>query len=120
MSNQDNPNNPFHPIIYVRGYAMTPNEIDETTADPFCGFNLGSTIYRAVSDRMRQPRKYIFQSPVVRLASDFKYENVYQDGCDILDLEWESDAKVIQLIINFRAVPLLSFGITMKLLDCWE
>lgn len=37
-----NKNTPFHPIIYVRGYAMTPNEIDETTADPFCGFNLGS------------------------------------------------------------------------------
>ena len=23
-----NPNSPFHPIIYVRGFAMTPNEID--------------------------------------------------------------------------------------------
>ena len=32
---------PFHPIIYVRGYAMTPGEIDQTSADPFCGFNLG-------------------------------------------------------------------------------
>ena len=66
-----NPNTPFHPIIYVRGYAMTPSKIDETTADPFCGFNLGSTIYRAVADKSQQPRKYIFQSPVVRLASDF-------------------------------------------------
>ena len=44
-----NKNTPYHPIIYVRGYAMTPSEIDETTADPFCGFNLGSTVYRAVS-----------------------------------------------------------------------
>ena len=26
----------MHPIIYVRGYAMTQREIDETTADPFC------------------------------------------------------------------------------------
>ena len=87
-----NPNNPFHPIIYVRGYAMTPTEIDATTADPFCGFNLGSTVFRSVPDRTQQPRKYIFQSPVVRLASDFKYENVYQDGYDILDPEWETDA----------------------------
>jgi hypothetical protein len=87
-----NPNIPFHPIIYVRGYAMTPTEIDATTADPFCGFNLGSTVFRAVPDKSRQPRKYIFQSPVVRLASDFKYENVYQDGYDILDPEWETDA----------------------------
>ncbi|OGR04839.1 MAG: hypothetical protein A2511_15260 [Deltaproteobacteria bacterium RIFOXYD12_FULL_50_9] len=29
---------------------------------------------------------------MVRLASDFKYENVYQDGYDILDPEWETDA----------------------------
>jgi len=81
----------FHPIIYVRGYAMTPNEIDETTADPFCGFNLGSTVYRAVPDKDRQPRKYIFESPVVRLASDFGYRDVYEDGYDILAPEWSED-----------------------------
>jgi hypothetical protein len=86
-----NKNTPFHPIIYVRGYAMTPNEIDETTADPFCGFNLGSTVYRAVPDKTRQPRKYIFESPVVRLASDFSYRDVYEDGYDILDPEWGAD-----------------------------
>lgn len=71
-----NAHTPFHPIIYVRGYAMTPGEIDETTADPFCGFNLGSTVYRAVPDRDRQPRKFIFESPLVRLASDFDYRDV--------------------------------------------
>ncbi len=27
----------LYPIIYVRGYAMTQGEIDETTVDPFCG-----------------------------------------------------------------------------------
>ena len=83
-----NRNTPFYPIIYVRGYAMTPAEIDETSADPFCGFNLGSTVYRAVPDKTRQPRKYIFESPVVRLASDFNYRDVYEDGYDILDAEW--------------------------------
>ena len=86
-----NNNTPFHPIIYVRGYAMTPGEIDETTADPFCGFNLGSTVYRAVPDKTRQPRKYIFESPVVRLASDFQYRDVYENGYDILDPEWSAD-----------------------------
>ena len=79
------------PIIYVRGYAMTPGEIDETTADPFCGFNLGSTVYRAVPDKERQPRKYIFESPVVRLASDFGYGDAYEGGYDILDPEWTDD-----------------------------
>ena len=86
-----NKNSPFHPIIYVRGYAMMPKEIDETTADPFCGFNLGSTVYRAVPDINRQPRKYIFQSPVIRLASEFEYQDVYEDGYDILDPEWAAD-----------------------------
>ena len=43
--------NAFLPIIYVRGFAMTRGEIDETTADPFCGFNLGSTIPRGARQR---------------------------------------------------------------------
>jgi hypothetical protein len=83
-----NLNHPFHPIIYVRGYAMTRSEIDLTTADPFCGFNIGSTIYRAAADKDRQPRKFIFESPLVRLASDFGYRDVYEDGRDILDPDW--------------------------------
>jgi hypothetical protein len=79
-----------HPIIYVRGYAMTRNEMDQTSADPFCGFNLGSTVYRAVADREKPPRKYIFESPLVRLMSPpFHYRDVYEDGQDILDPGWE-------------------------------
>lgn len=85
MANQ---NHPFHPIIYVRGYAMTRTEIDLTASDPFCGFNVGSTIYRAAADEDRQPRKFIFESPLVRLASDFGYRDVYEDGKDILDPDW--------------------------------
>ena len=75
-----NPNAPFHPIVYVRGYAMVSQEIDDTTADPFCGFNLGSTVYRAVPDKKLPPRKYAFESPVIRLASDFRYKDVYENG----------------------------------------
>jgi len=83
---------PFFPIIYVRGYAMTRGEMDETTADPFCGFNLGSTVMRAVPERDRPPRKFVFESPVVRLGSDFGYSDVYEDGYDILDPEWSDPA----------------------------
>ncbi|SFB75947.1 hypothetical protein SAMN05216344_102315 [Polaromonas sp. OV174] len=83
---------PYFPIIYVRGYAMTQGEIDQTTADPFCGFNLGSTVQRAVADRQSKPRKYVFESPLVRLASDFGYGDVYEDGYDIVDPEWETTA----------------------------
>lgn len=34
---------PCFPIIHVRGYAMTPNEIAATVAMPCMGFNLGAT-----------------------------------------------------------------------------
>jgi len=84
---------PYYPIIYVRGYAMTRGEMDQTSADPFCGFNLGSTVYRAVAERDRPPRKYVFESPVVRLMSEFEYGDVYEDGQDILDPGWETNAE---------------------------
>ena len=84
---------PLYPIIYVRGYAMSAGEIDNTTADPFCGFNVGSTVLRAVPDKKAAPRKFIFESPVVRLASDFGYQDVYEDGHDILDDEWAADPE---------------------------
>ncbi len=83
---------PFYPVIYVRGYAMTKGEMDQTSADPFCGFNLGSTVYRAVPDKKALPRKYIFESPVVRLMSEFGYRDVYEDGQDILDPGWSQRA----------------------------
>ncbi|WP_281686964.1 hypothetical protein [Pseudomonas citronellolis] len=79
---------PFYPIIYVRGYAMSRGEIDETTADPFCGFNLGSTVMRAVATAGAPPRKFVFESPVIRLASQFGYGDVYEDGYDVLDPNW--------------------------------
>lgn len=85
------PSDSYYPIIYVRGFAMTRGEIDDTTADPFCGFNLGSTVYRATPDRARPPRKFIFESPVLRLASDHGYRDVFEDGYDILDENWEAD-----------------------------
>ena len=88
-----NENAPFHPIIYVRGYAMSAGEIDQTTADPFCGFNVGSTVFRAVPDKKTPPRKFVFESPVVRLASDFGYSDVFEDGRDILDPEWTDDPQ---------------------------
>lgn len=116
-----NKNAPFHPIIYVRGYAMTQAEIDGTTADPFCGFNVGSTVYRAVPDRNRPPRKYIFESPVIRLVSDFNYQDVYEDGYDILDPEWLDNSNKLssRSIIIYRyydeASQLLGSGKTPEI-----
>ena len=37
---------PYYPIIYIRGYAMTQSAVEDTVADPYMGFNLGSTKLR--------------------------------------------------------------------------
>ena len=89
----------LHPIIYVRGYAMSRSEIDDTAADPFCGFNLGSTVFRAMADRAKPPRKYIFESPLVRLGSDFGYADVFTDGHDIMDDDWTGGLSRACIII---------------------
>jgi len=93
--------NVFCPIIYVRGFAMSQGEIDETTADPFCGFNIGSTVFRATPDKQKQPRKFIFESPLVRLSSDFGYTDVYEDGQDVMDDDWDG-AISRQSVIIYR------------------
>lgn len=69
---------PFFPIIYVRGYAMSQTDIDETTADPFMGFNLGSTYAR--HDAHAALAKFYFESPVIRLAKDHDYVDAFQHG----------------------------------------
>ena len=88
-----------HPIIYVRGYAMTRGEQDETAADPFCGFNLGSTVYRSAIDKNQPARKFVFESPVVRLMSDFGYGDVYEDGFDIQDAGWQGTLSRKSIVI---------------------
>ena len=97
---------PYHPIIYVRGFAMSQSEIDQTTADPFCGFNLGSTVFRAVPDKKRPPRKYIFESPVVRLVTDLQYSDVDEDGYDIVDPDWV--AKGTNLL-RYRSIVIFRY-----------
>src|SRR5947207_6534838 len=94
-----NTHSPFHPIIYVRGYAMTQKEQDDTTADPFCGFNLGSTTYRAVLDKDKPARKFIFESPILRLSSDFGYRTVYEDGVDIVDADWQGEFEYRSIVV---------------------
>ena len=114
------PNAPFHPIIYVRGYAMTERERDETTADPFCGFNLGSTVYRATPEKDKPAKKFIFESPVLRLTSDFGYTDVYENGLDIMDADWEGTIPPRSIVIYRyyeQASGLLGAGETPEISD---
>ena len=115
-----NPNAPFHPIIYVRGYAMTEQERDETTADPFCGFNLGSTVYRATPEKDKPAKKFIFESPLLRLTTDFGYADVYKNGLDIMDPEWEETIPPRSIVIYRyydQASALLGTGKTPEISD---
>ncbi|MDE2322957.1 MAG: hypothetical protein KGL31_13765 [candidate division NC10 bacterium] len=115
-----NPNAPFHPIIYVRGYAMTEREQDETTADPFCGFNLGSTVYRATPEKDRPAKKFIFESPVLRLTSDYEYADIYENGLDIMDTDWEGTIPPRSIVIYRyyeQASTLLGTGTTPAISD---
>lgn len=70
----------IHPIIYVRGYAMTQSEIDDTVADPYMGFNIGSCKVRQLWTG--DVKKYFFESPLVRLLKQFRYTDVYHEGAD--------------------------------------
>lgn len=72
---------PFYPIIYVRGYAMTQSEINETVATPYMGFNLGSTKIR--QNWKGKVKRHIFESPLIRLMKDYKYEDNYKYGHEI-------------------------------------
>lgn len=74
---------PYHPIIYVRGYAMSQGEIDATVSTPYMGFNLGST-------KVRQTwqggvMRHVFESPLVRLMKDYGYRDIYHEGTERLD-----------------------------------
>lgn len=69
---------PFFPIIYVRGYAGSESEVEDTVADPYMGFNIGSTKTRTAWRGNVVP--YFFESPVVRLMKEYGYRDIYEAG----------------------------------------
>jgi hypothetical protein len=52
---------PYYPIIYVRGYAGTEGDIEDTVSDPYMGFNIGSTRIRTLWTG--DTERYYFESP---------------------------------------------------------
>ena len=76
---------PSYPIIYVRGYAFSEGEVEDTVSDPYMGFNLGSTKIRTVWTGATE--RYYFESPLIRLMKDFDYRDVYTAGLDYAALE---------------------------------
>ena len=76
---------PYYPIIYVRGYAGTDTDVEDTVSDPYMGFNLGSTRIRTLWTG--DTERYYFESPLVRLMKDFKYGDVYSAGLNITEID---------------------------------
>ena len=91
----------IHPIIYVRGYAMTQNEIEETVADPYMGFNIGSSKARQLWDG--SIKKFYFESPLVRLMKEYGYDDVYEDGIDqVMDVQAQRMSVPYRSLIIYR------------------
>lgn len=80
------------PIVYVRGFAMTGGEIEDTSADPFNGFNIGSMLLRTAwtGDSAR----HVFESPVLRLSQPpYSYRLAFSDGFRGLDVDQKRELK---------------------------
>lgn len=97
-----------HPIIYVRGYAMTQSEIEDTVADPYMGFNLGSAKVRQLWDG--SVKKYFFESPIVRLLKRFNYDDVYEEGYDrVSDLTAPSTVDGTVPPVGYRSIVIYRY-----------
>jgi len=94
------PQHPYHPIIYVRGFAATQGEIEATVADPYMGFNIGSTKARVAWTG--EVKRFYFESPLVRLMSDHHYEDVFLDGDDLVAAERAAHPVPYRCIIIYR------------------
>ena len=92
---------PFYPIIYVRGYAATMSEIEETSATPYMGFNLGSTKIR--QDYKKDIVHFIFESPLIRFMKDEGYIDTYYQG-DFFDLDTQVSPKSIWIFRYYEKV----------------
>ena len=98
---------PYYPIIYVRGYAATMREIEETVGTPYMGFNLGSTKVRQrhADDK---PVRFIFESPLIRLMKDETYICAYRDG-DFVSVGQRVDSRSVW-IFRYYEKDSQSFG----------
>jgi hypothetical protein len=119
-----NPHAPYHPIIYVRGFAGTQGEIEDTVGDPYMGFNLGSTKSRQVWDG--KMRRYYFESPLVRLKdepiwkdigqalpelTEAHYDDVYVNGEDLTTPHPEDATKPLRsdITLPYQSIAILRY-----------
>jgi len=116
-----NKHHPYHPVIYVRGFAGTQGEIEETVADPYMGFNIGSTKARRVWDGTM--RRFFFESPLVRLKDEVvwndtngqqvmaqrRYDDVYVNGEDLTAPDPDDPTKPLRSDITLPYQSIIIF-----------
>ncbi|RUA22188.1 hypothetical protein DSL92_07260 [Billgrantia gudaonensis] len=67
----------FHPILYVRGFAMR----DSRSKTPFIPLHgVQSQLVPGAAGAGGELHTLLFESPVVRLMKDYGYRDIYQDG----------------------------------------
>ena len=114
---------PYHPIIYVRGFAGTQGEIEETVGDPYMGFNIGSTKSRQIWDGSM--RRFFFESPLVRLKdelvwkrtatgtvrSESRYDDVYVNGEDLTAADPRDASKPLRsdITLPYQSIAILRY-----------
>ena len=92
---------PYYPIIYIRGFAATMSEIEETVATPYMGFNSGST--KIKQDHRGDILRFIFESPLIRFMKDEDYKDTYMDG-DLIPPGHEVPPKSIWIFRYYEPV----------------
>jgi hypothetical protein len=85
------------PVVYVRGYAGDTSGINKAVADPFYGFNEGSTHIRIGPDN--EPEFFQFESPLLRLHMDEDYE-ILVDGSQEVYLDSHSSIPSASIWIH--------------------
>ncbi|MDX9974558.1 MAG: hypothetical protein RBU21_16355 [FCB group bacterium] len=91
---------PYHPIIYVRGFAALQSEIEDAVSDPYMGFNIGATKSRMAWTG--DVNRFFFESPLVRLMREQQYDDVYVDGQDLVTANQPNCKIPYRSIIIYR------------------
>ena len=81
------------PIVYVRGYAGTQSDVEETVDDPTYGFNTGSTHVRLSQDGKAD--MFMFVSPFARLFKDHNYKDVIDGAVQRLPPRLDNPERTI-------------------------
>ncbi len=96
------------PIIYVCGYASTQQDVESRVSDPFYGFNTGSAHIRI--GEKGTPEKFFFESPLIRLMTDYGYRPVFDDRRFKQQIEKLNDPLKSIWIYRFYDVTSESYG----------